>query len=86
MKVFIITGASDGIGAEMARQLAKAHGAQAGLVLDSLRGIRQGGNSGAAIQPGDPGRSLMLRALRHTDKNQKMPPGKPLAPEVVAEF
>ncbi|ROZ64141.1 SDR family oxidoreductase [Ramlibacter sp. WS9] len=33
MKVFIITGASDGIGAEMARQLAKAHGAQAGLVL-----------------------------------------------------
>jgi short-subunit dehydrogenase len=33
MKVFIITGASDGIGAEMARQLAQAHGAQAGLVL-----------------------------------------------------
>jgi short-subunit dehydrogenase len=33
MKVFIITGASDGIGAEMARQLARAHGAQAGLVL-----------------------------------------------------
>jgi short-subunit dehydrogenase len=33
MKVFVITGASDGIGAEMARQLAGAHGAQAGLVL-----------------------------------------------------
>lgn len=33
MKVFIITGASDGIGAEMARQLAKTHGAQSGLVL-----------------------------------------------------
>src|SRR5688500_1175357 len=33
MKVFIITGASDGIGAEIARQLAVAHGAQAGLVL-----------------------------------------------------
>lgn len=33
MKVYIITGASDGIGAEMARQLAGAHGAQAGLVL-----------------------------------------------------
>jgi short-subunit dehydrogenase len=33
MKVFVITGASDGIGAEMARQLAKAHGTQAGLVL-----------------------------------------------------
>jgi short-subunit dehydrogenase len=33
MKVFVITGASDGIGAEMARQLAAAHRAQAGLVL-----------------------------------------------------
>ncbi|MBI5275720.1 MAG: SDR family oxidoreductase [Burkholderiales bacterium] len=33
MKVFVITGASDGIGAEMARQLAATHKAQAGLVL-----------------------------------------------------
>src|SRR6185369_10396516 len=33
MKIFVITGASDGIGAEMARQLAAANGAQAGLVL-----------------------------------------------------
>ncbi|MBG9387566.1 SDR family oxidoreductase [Caenimonas aquaedulcis] len=33
MKVFVITGASDGIGAEIARQLAAKHGAQAALVL-----------------------------------------------------
>ena len=33
MNVFIITGASDGIGAEMARQLARAYGAEAALVL-----------------------------------------------------
>ncbi|HUR90826.1 MAG TPA: SDR family oxidoreductase [Ramlibacter sp.] len=33
MKVFVITGASDGIGAEIARQLARAHGAEAALVL-----------------------------------------------------
>jgi short-subunit dehydrogenase len=33
MKVFIITGASDGIGAEIARQLAARHGSGAGLVL-----------------------------------------------------
>jgi short-subunit dehydrogenase len=33
MKTFVITGASDGIGAEIARQLARAHGTRAGLVL-----------------------------------------------------
>ncbi len=33
MKTYVITGASDGIGAEMARQLAATHGAQAGIVL-----------------------------------------------------
>ena len=33
MKVIVITGASDGIGAEMARQLAQRHGAQITLVL-----------------------------------------------------
>ncbi|MCJ0762682.1 SDR family oxidoreductase [Variovorax terrae] len=33
MKTIVITGASDGIGAEMARQLARTHGAGAALVL-----------------------------------------------------
>jgi short-subunit dehydrogenase len=33
MKVFVITGASDGIGAEIARQLAASHKGQAALVL-----------------------------------------------------
>lgn len=33
MKIIVITGASDGIGAEMARQLAQAHRADVGLVL-----------------------------------------------------
>lgn len=33
MQVILITGASDGIGAEMARQLAARHGSQAALVL-----------------------------------------------------
>jgi len=33
MKTFVITGASDGIGAEIARQLARAHGTQGALVL-----------------------------------------------------
>ena len=38
------------------------------------------------IQPGDPDNSLLIRAIRHTDKKLKMPPGDPLSPEVVADF
>src|SRR5205809_1203619 len=59
---------------------------QGGLLLDSTQGIRRGGNSGPAIQPGDPEHSLLLRAIRYTDKKLKMPPDNPLSPELVAEF
>ena len=38
MKVIIVTGASDGIGAEMARQLAQAHGSGVALVLAARNG------------------------------------------------
>ena len=48
---------------------------QGGLLLDSAGGIRKGGSSGAVIQPGDPEHSLLIRAIRHPDKNLKMPPG-----------
>jgi hypothetical protein len=59
---------------------------QAGLLLDSARGIQKGGKSGPVIQPGDPEHSLLLRAIRYQDKNLKMPPGAALPAEVVAEF
>jgi hypothetical protein len=59
---------------------------QGGLLLDSSQGIRRGGNSGSVIQPGDPEHSLIIRAIRRTDKNLQMPPGEPLSPEIVAEF
>src|SRR5437868_165605 len=59
---------------------------QAGLTLDTTRGIQRGGRSGILIQPGDPDNSLLIRAIRHNDKQLKMPPGNPLAPEVVADF
>ncbi len=57
---------------------------QGGLSLDSSTAIQRGGNSGALLQAGDPSRSLLLRALRHTDKSLKMPPGKPLPAESIA--
>ena len=59
---------------------------QGGLRLDSAQGIRKGGNSGAVVQPGDPEQSLIIRAIRRTDKKLQMPPGPALPPEVVADF
>ena len=59
---------------------------QGGLHLDSRDGLRKGGNSGPPIVAGDPDASLLIKALRYTDPNLKMPPGKALPPEVVANF
>src|SRR5215469_3494480 len=59
---------------------------EAGLSLDSTSGIRKGGNSGSVIEPGQPDHSLLIRAIRYQEKSLKMPPGKPLAPDVVADF
>src|SRR6202041_2044677 len=55
---------------------AAAAAPQGGLRLDSAEGIRRGGNDGPVIQPGDPDHSLLIRAIRYTDKNLKMPPGE----------
>jgi cytochrome c553 len=45
-----------------------------GLLLDSRRGIREGGDSGPAVVPGDPGASLLLAAISHEDPGLTMPP------------
>jgi len=65
---------------------AKAVKVQGGLLLDSATGVKRGGNSGAAIEPGDPTKSLLIRALHYQDKDLQMPPGKPLPAEVIADF
>jgi hypothetical protein len=65
---------------------ASASAPQGGLLLDSTDAIRRGGSSGVVIRPGNPDLSLLIRAIRHTDKTLKMPPGNPLPPEVIADF
>ena len=75
----------------LATQCFGCHSAQApklqgGLALDSQSGIRKGGNSGTVIEPGQPERSLLLRAIQYQDKSLKMPPGKALPAEIVADF
>ncbi|MFO0852160.1 MAG: PSD1 and planctomycete cytochrome C domain-containing protein [Gemmataceae bacterium] len=55
-----------------------------GLRLDTRDGVRTGGDRGPAVVPGDVA-SLLLRAVRHTDPDLKMPPkGKLTASQIAA--
>jgi uncharacterized protein DUF1549/uncharacterized protein DUF1553/cytochrome c/concanavalin A-like lectin/glucanase superfamily protein len=47
-----------------------------GLVLDSREGLLAGGDTGAAIVPGEPDQSLLVKAIRYTDPDLQMPPTK----------
>ncbi len=66
---------------------AQAGTPQGGLLLDSREAMRKGGVSGqAAIIPGDPDNSLLIRAIRYTDPNLQMPPGGKLPDRVIRDF
>ncbi len=58
---------------------------KAGMRLDSQAALLKGGESGPALVPGDPAKSLLLRALRH-EGGLEMPPGKKLDAAVIADF
>src|SRR6266487_3643695 len=56
----------------------KCHSAQSekvkgGLTLDTREGLLKGGDSGATIVPSDPEKSLLIKAVRYTDKDLQMP-------------
>ncbi len=63
-----------------------AEDVQAKLWLDSAAGWRRGGQSGPAIVPGKPEASLLLHALRGTEKDLSMPPDERLPAAVIADF
>ena len=46
-----------------------------GLRVDSLDGLLKGGTHGPAVVPGDPDKSLLIKAVRQTDAGLKMPMG-----------
>ena len=64
---------------------ASAKKTKGGLRLDSRDGWVKGGDSGPAILPGKPDDSLLIKGVRHWDKEFKMPE-KPLAPAQVADL
>ncbi len=66
----------------------ECHSGQAKIVqgklrLDSRDALRRGGESGAALVPGDVAGSLLVRALRYED--HEMPPKGKLTPAAIAD-
>jgi len=64
----------------------KAEKAKGGLRLDTRANTLKGGNSGSVLAPGDPDGSLLIRAIRHTDPDLRMPPKEKLPSAVIADF
>src|SRR5438132_14019044 len=56
------------------------------FVLDSREGLLKGGETGAAISPGEPEKSLLIKAVRQVDEDLKMPPKKKLSDEQIASL
>lgn len=59
------------------------------LRVDTRAGLLQGGDSGAAVEPGKPRESLLLLAIQYKDEDYAMPPkaaGGKLPDSVIADF
>lgn len=56
------------------------------LLLDSRPGLIKGGDSGPAIVPGQPDKSLLIKAVRYTDDVLRMPPRSKLTAEQIADL
>lgn len=59
---------------------------RANLTLDTRDGLRAGGDTGPAIVPGDPAKSLLIEVLTTKDSDRMMPPKKPLPAAIVDDF
>ncbi len=57
-----------------------------GLLLDSRAALLKGGDNGPALVAGDSEASLLMKAVRWTDEDLKMPPKKKLTDAEVADL
>jgi hypothetical protein len=57
-----------------------------GLVLDTKRGLKTGGNGGPVLIPGDPAGSRLLQALTYKQTELRMPPTGKLPDANIAAF
>jgi hypothetical protein len=68
-------------------EAAKANKLKANLFLDTRAGIRNGGVTSAAVTPGNVEASLLVKAIRHSSDDLKMPyKGDKLPDSVIEEF
>jgi hypothetical protein len=57
------------------------------LYLDTREDVLKGGDTGPALVPGDPEKSLLIKAIRYKDENLQMPPkGEKLSPEQISNL
>ncbi len=63
---------------------AKANKTRGGLALDSRDAILKGGDSGPAVVPGKPEKSLLMSAVHATKAELQMPPKGKLRPQQIA--
>ena len=56
---------------------------KAGLALDSKSGWQTGGDSGPAIVPGHPDKSLLIKMINWIDEDHQMPPKKKLSDDDI---
>jgi len=74
----------------LANECVECHGEKkqkGGLRVDSRDALRRGGDTGPAVIPGDPEKSLLLASIKHLDPDLQMPEKKPkLDAEVIADF
>ena len=66
------------------RDAAKAKKLKGKLLLDSKAGVLAGGESGPALVPGKPERSLLIDAIRH--ESLEMPPNERLSKQIIGDF
>ncbi len=67
----------------------KCHGVEkqwGTLRLDSREALLKGGDSGAAVVPGKPAESLLVKAISHTDDDLRMPPKEKLSDRQIADL
>src|SRR5262249_33594501 len=58
-----------------------------GLRLDTSEALLKGGTSGPALVPGQPDSSLLIKAVRYTDPDLRMPPkDKKLPDDLIAKL